>query len=275
MNRINNQPIGIFDSGVGGLSIAKCIQHVLPHENIVYIADSAYAPYGEKPEALIKSRVDYIADKLLQYQVKTVVIACNTATVNAIQHLRNRLDVPIIGVEPAIKPAALVTKTKKIAVLVTQATSCNERFLNLIDLHAKDVEVFIQPCPGLVELIEQGKLHSEQCDTLLKRYIEPLIVKGIDTLVLGCTHYPFLIDKITAITNNKSDNKNTEIDIMQTAVPVTSQLTRQLIEHNIAADPQQTAHYQFFSSNISTNDQQKQEQLFCQLWQKSIKLHNL
>jgi glutamate racemase len=281
--KTNNQPIGIFDSGVGGLSIAKSIQQFLPHENIVYIADSAYAPYGEKPEEIIRERVDYIADNLLKHHVKAIVIACNTATVNAIQHLRSRLDVPIIGVEPAIKPAALITNTKKIAVLVTQATARNDRLSELIDLHAQGVEVLIQPCPGLVELIEQGKINSEQCDILLKRYIEPLIVAGIDTLILGCTHYPFLIDKITAIINNKtnalsdplSKNAQKKIVIMQTAIPVTSQLTRQLIEHGICADNQQQANYQFFSSNHSPNDHLNQEVLFSQLWQKSITLNNI
>lgn len=281
--KINNQPIGIFDSGVGGLSIAKSIQQFLPHENIIYIADSAYAPYGEKPEEIIRSRVDYIADNLLKHHVKAIVIACNTATVNAIQHLRNRLDVPIIGVEPAIKPAALVTKTKKIAVLVTQATARNDRLSELIDLHAQGVEVLIQPCPGLVELIEQGQINTKQCDTLLKRYLEPLITQGIDTLILGCTHYPFLIDKITAIinyktntlTNTLSKSPKNKIVIMQTAVPVTSQLTRQLIEHDICADSQQQANYQFFSSNHSPNDHLNQELLFSQLWQKSITLNNI
>jgi glutamate racemase len=254
----------VFDSGVGGLSIVKCITEQLPHENIIYIADNLHAPYGEKSVEFIIKRVNYIAQQLIAKGVKAIVIACNTATVNAIEQLRAQVDIPIIGVEPAIKPAAKQSISKKVAILATKATSENQRFKDLIDLHHNGAEVLIQPCPGLVEFIEQGKQNSDDCNALLKQYIDPLIAQGIDTLVLGCTHYPFVQKQISIIAGP-------QVKIIETAVPVTVQLTKKLVERKINACETQQGEYQFFSS-LETK---QQEQVFSQLWQDPLTLHAL
>jgi glutamate racemase len=261
-NTNNSKPIGIFDSGVGGLSIAKCIQAQLPNEHLIYMADSLYAPYGCKPTHLIQERVEIVAQHLLKKNVKALVVACNTATVNAIEQLREKFSIPIIGVEPAIKPAAIYSKTKKVGILVTHATASNQRFLSLVNRFSANTETIIQPSPGLVELIEQGEIDSQQCHTLLLSYLNPLLQNQVDTLVLGCTHYPFLINKIKAIVGTK-------MKIMETAAPVTEQLSRKLFAHQLSAPADQVAHYEFYSSNSSS----EQTQLFSNLWQNKITLN--
>ncbi|WP_426358142.1 glutamate racemase [Pseudocolwellia sp. HL-MZ19] len=222
----STQAIGIFDSGVGGLSIFNCIKEQLPEETLIYVADSLYAPYGDKSDEEIIARVNIIADQLISQNCKALVIACNTATVIAIDQLRKRLSIPIIGVEPAIKPAVIKSKNKRIGILTTQATAKNQRFLALVDKYKGNSEVYIQPCPGLVELIESNQLHSTTFDNLLNSYLELITDKQIDTLVLGCTHYPFFSDKL-------KDFLSSDIAIMETALPVTEQLKRQLIQHEL------------------------------------------
>lgn len=274
-----NQPpatIGIFDSGVGGLSIAKCIQQHLPQERLVYVADSAYAPYGDKGVELITERVNLIAGQLIRLNAKALVIACNTATVNAIDQLRAQIALPVIGVEPAIKPAARHSKSKKVALLVTSATAKNQRFLTLVEKYSTGVEVFIQPCPGLVELVEQGKLNGPQCRDLLQQYLHPLMKQGIDTLVLGCTHYPFLLETIQFIAGPG-------IKVIETATPVTRELKRQLDRHQLSAPLCQSGNIRFFTSSYTEKPSQasgqiinrEQYQLFSQLWQASVSLEEL
>lgn len=245
----NNQPIGIFDSGVGGLSITSCIKDTLANESLIYVADSQFAPYGELSKQAIVERVNKIADYFSAQQCKALVVACNTATVNAVESLRQRLTIPVIGVEPAIKPAALASKTKHIAVLATRATAQNSNFLRLVDQFKGDCQVHIQACPGLVDLIEQGLHNSPQMLDLLDQYIRPLNAFNIDHLVLGCTHYPFVAAHIQAIAGN-------HVTLMETATPVTLQLKRQLDAFQINASIGNTASYQFLSS--SPNHQQNQ-----------------
>ena len=272
-HEINNQihhpliatlPIGIIDSGVGGLSIAKFIQQQLPNEHLIYIADTLHAPYGEQSVEMIQQRVNALTQYLVNHPIKALVIACNTATVNAIDQLRQHVNIPIIGVEPAIKPAAKISKNKNIGILVTQATSKNIRFKTLVEQYKNDNTVHIQPCAGLVEMIEQGQLTSEACKQLLWQYLTPLLENNIDTLVLGCTHYPFLRNQITTFIGNK-------INIIETAAPVTTQLSKILEKNAITALKNQQACYQFYSSNHST----QQQQLISQLWQQPIKLNSL
>ena len=257
-------PIGIIDSGVGGLSIAKCISETLPHEHLIYIADSMHAPYGDKSVNFIQDRIVSISQYLLKNPVKALVIACNTATVNAIEHLRALIDIPIIGVEPAIKPAAQLSKNKKVGLLVTQATAENVHFQALIKQHHNGADIHIQPCLGLVETIESGNIDTVQCQQLLLRYLEPLQDKGIDTLVLGCTHYPFLQSMIKNILGE-------QVTIIETAAPVTLQLSKILVQAELNAPLHQTARHQFYSSNNSV----QQQQLFNQLWQQKLSLHKL
>ena len=208
--------------------------------------------------------MNVIAKQLIAKGVKAIVIACNTATVNAIEQLRAQVNIPIIGVEPAIKPAAKQSVSKKVAILATQATSENKRFKSLIDLHHNGAQVLIQPCPGLVEFIEQGRQNSQACNALLKKYILPLINEGVDTLVLGCTHYPFVQQQISTIAGH-------QVSIIETAAPVTLQLTKILVEKNLNASKTQQGQCQFFSS-LETKQQEK---IFSALWQEQLTLQAL
>lgn len=190
---MQNQAIGIFDSGVGGTSIWKEIALLLPNEHTIFLADSKYAPYGNRSKKEIIALSIKNTNKLLELNCKIIVVACNTATTNAIKTLRSQYDMPFIGIEPAIKPAALHTQTKKVGVLATKGTLSSELFSKTSDLYANNIEVIEVIGAGLVELIEAGKINSAEMHELLTSYINPMINKGIDYLVLGCSHYPYLI----------------------------------------------------------------------------------
>ena len=191
--------IGVFDSGVGGLSVLRHVRALLPAEDLVYVADSGHAPYGDRPPAWIRSRSLQLAGWLVGQGAKAIVIACNTATAAAGAALRERLAVPVIAMEPAVKPAAAVTRTGVVGVLATTGTLESARFAALLDRFAADVEVVAQPCPGLVEQVERGELDSPATRVLVARFVAPLLARGADTVVLGCTHYPFLRDAIAAV----------------------------------------------------------------------------
>lgn len=186
------KPIGIFDSGAGGLSVLKELVKILPHESFIYFADSANCPYGSKPHDKIIELSDCITRFLIEQHCKTIVVACNTATAAAIDHLRETFDLPFIGMEPAIKPASLNTKTKSIGVLATAGTFKGRLYIETSQKYASDVNVCYQIGEGLVELVETGRANSKEAEVLLKKYIEPMVECNIDHLVLGCTHYPFL-----------------------------------------------------------------------------------
>jgi len=190
---MSNYPIGIFDSGVGGTSIFKEIHALLPNENIIYLADSRNAPYGNKTQGEIKSLSIKNTEYLLSKDCKIIVVACNTATTNAISYLRESYQVPFIGIEPAIKPAALNTQTKAVGILATKGTLSSQLFHKTSDLYANGIKVVEQIGEGIVPLIESGKLNSDEMKDLLQFYLEPMLKANIDYLVLGCTHYPYLI----------------------------------------------------------------------------------
>lgn len=219
-------PIGVFDSGIGGLSVLKEIHQLLPHENLIYVGDSAHAPYGDRSAKYVRERSQAISDFLLDQGVKAIVVACNTATAEAATQLRETMDVPVIGLEPAVKPAAQLSKSGIIGVLATQRTIDSERLLGLTERYAKDKKVLAQACPGLVELVEACKLNDSETEKLLKKYIEPLLEQGADALILGCTHYPFLLPAIRKIAGN-------EIEILETGKPVAEQLKRILIKNDL------------------------------------------
>ena len=188
-------PIGVFDSGVGGLSVLRHIRAQLPGENLIYFADSGYAPYGAKPEHVVAERSLAVAQFLIDHGAKALVVACNTATVAAIKLLRAHFpDMPIVGVEPGLKPAAAASRNGKVAVLATEVTLAGEKFLALREQisSASGAEFLLRGCPGLVEQIELGELDSATTRSMLEAYIVPLLDLGADTLVLGCTHYPFV-----------------------------------------------------------------------------------
>lgn len=192
------QPIGLFDSGVGGTSIWKEVHALLPLESTIYLADSRNAPYGQKSKeeiiALSKKNTEFLLNK----NAKLIVVACNTATTNAIKALRESYDVPFIGIEPAIKPAALHSQTHKIGILATKGTLNSELFHQTVQNYSQ-VKIIEQIGHGLVELIENGNLYSNEMSYLLKSYLQPMIEENIDYLVLGCTHYPYLIPQIKEI----------------------------------------------------------------------------
>mgnify|MGYP001814316168 CR=1 FL=1 len=190
---MNTQPIGIFDSGIGGTSIFKEIHALLPNESSIYLADSKHAPYGNKTKQEIIDLSVKNTEFLLSKQCKLIVVACNTATTNAISHLRSTYDVPFIGIEPAIKPAALNTQTKAIGILATKGTLASDLFHQTTDLYSNGIKVIEQIGEGIVPLIEEGKASSDEMKALLKDYLQPMIDANIDYLVLGCTHYPYVM----------------------------------------------------------------------------------
>ena len=190
---MSQAPIGVFDSGVGGLSVLREIRARLPHESLLYVADSGHVPYGEKSAEFIRARSQHIAEFLLGQGAKALVLACNTATAAAVAELRERYPaLPIVGMEPAVKPAAAATRSGVVGVLATTGTLKSAKFAALLDRFAADVRVITQPCPGLVEQIEAGELDSTRTRALLQGWVEPLLAEGCDTLILGCTHYPFI-----------------------------------------------------------------------------------
>lgn len=193
MSESRDAPVGVFDSGVGGLSVLAEIHSLLPREPLLYVADCAHIPYGEQTPEFILQRCMTIAQFFRAQGAKALVLACNTATAAAAAQLREAFpDWPIVGMEPAVKPAAAATRSGVVGVLATTGTLQSARFAALLDRFAADVRVVTQPCPGLVELIETGDLFSPAIRTLLWNYVEPLITEGCDTIILGCTHYPFL-----------------------------------------------------------------------------------
>jgi len=194
----NDQPIGIFDSGIGGTSIWKEIHHLLPNEKTIYLADSKNAPYGQKSKEEIIALSMKNTELLLKMNCKLIVVACNTATTNAIEELREKYDVPFIGIEPAIKPAVSHSKTQIIGILATQGT-LNSALFNKTTEKYQNTKIIEQVGHGLVQLIENGGINSPEMTKLLHSYLTPMIEANIDYLVLGCSHYPYLIPQIKKI----------------------------------------------------------------------------
>jgi glutamate racemase len=223
-----NAPIGVFDSGVGGLSVLRHIQAQLPHENLMYFADSGFAPYGNKPEQVVAERSLAVAAFLVEHGAKALVVACNTATVAAIKLLRAHYpQLPIVGVEPGLKPAAAASRNGKIGVLATNVTLAGEKFLLLRAQisSASEAEFLLQGCPGLVDQIELGQFDTPATDAMLDKYIVPLLERGADTLVLGCTHYPFVR---TGIERSVARATSREVVLVDTGDAVARQLARLL-----------------------------------------------
>ena len=194
----NNQAIGIFDSGIGGTSIWNAIHELLPNEKTIYLADSKNAPYGQKSKQEIVALSIKNIDFLISMKCKLIVVACNTATTNAIRELRAKYDIPFIGIEPAIKPAVTHSKTQIIGILATQGTLNSELFNKTAEKY-QDTKIIEQVGHGLVQLIEAGAINSSEMTQLLESYLKPMIEANIDYLVLGCSHYPYLIPQIKKI----------------------------------------------------------------------------
>ena len=223
---ISKNPIGIFDSGIGGTSIWKEIKTLLPNEDTIYLSDSKNAPYGQKTKDAIIDLSIKNTEFLLNQNCKTIVVACNTATTNAISYLRENYNVPFIGIEPAIKPASLKTKSNVIGILATKGTLNSALFEKTSSLIDSKIKIIEQVGEGLVALIEDGKIDSEEMDLLLTKYITPMLNNKVDCLVLGCTHYPYLISKIKKITGSK-------ITIIDSGEPVSKHVKQTLIRNGI------------------------------------------
>lgn len=236
----NKNPIGLFDSGVGGTSIWKEVHALLPNESSIYLADSKNAPYGQKTQEEIIELSKKNTEILLENNCKLIIVACNTATTNAIKVLRNTYDVPFIGIEPAIKPAALHSKTHKIGILATQGTLNSQLFHQTVALYS-DVKVVEQIGYELVQLIENGKMHSEKMTQLLENYLLPMVAQDIDYLVLGCTHYPYLIPQIKKILP-------THIKIIDSGEAVAKQ-TKHILEINKLFNTSKDAKQTFYINN--------------------------
>jgi len=200
----NKLPIGFFDSGVGGISVLREAIKELPNESFIYYGDNGNAPYGVKDESIIRELSIKAADFLVSKGIKALVVACNTATSAAIQVLRDRLDMPVIGMEPALKPAVEMSEDGKIIVMATPATLRQKKFCALLDQCGKQSKVIPLPCPGLMELIEKGDLESEEIVKYLECLLKPYFSETIDIIVLGCTHYVFVADKIQRMMGEKT-----------------------------------------------------------------------
>ena len=224
---MSSNPIGIFDSGVGGLSVYQAVRKHLPNENIVYFADSAYAPYGKLPKESLHKRCQYIAEFFLKHQAKAMVIACNTATAMMADWLRTEYELPIIALEPAIKPAASLTRSGHIGVFATENTLNSSRYQRLVAEYARDKSIHQVACHGFVEQVEKGELDTDETMELIKQYLSPLLNYKVDTLVLGCTHYPFLAKSIKKVA------ATSPLKLLDTADAVALQLTRVLATHEL------------------------------------------
>jgi len=246
--------IGVFDSGVGGLSVLRAIRAALPAENLVYVADSGHAPYGDKSEAHIIGRTLTVSNWLAVSGVKTITVACNTATVVAIRHLREQTHISVVAIEPAIKPAANTTRTGVVGVLATTQTLQSESVARLCLEHGEGKRILLQACPGWVEAVEEADLHSPQTEALLRQFVVPLMDQGVDTLVLGCTHYPFLRNTLQRIVGD-------DVVLIDPAVAVATELTRRL-GNDRRMDEQHIGTTRFFT----TGDVLHVQQVVAHLW---------
>lgn len=224
------RPIGIFDSGSGGLSLLPALKKKLPFEDIVYIADHAFSPYGQKEEQAIFERSKIICQALIERNCKLILVACNTVTTQVIEQLRATYAVDFVGIEPAIKPAAKQTKKGVIGVLATQGTLKSSGYRTNVEQHAKNCNIIEQAGTGLVDYIESGDLSSKELEGLLKKHLDPMIKNGIDTIVLGCTHYPFLQPLLTKLLP-------TSVKIIDNSTPVAQQIDRILkLNHQLTQE---------------------------------------
>ena len=252
---MSNAPVGVMDSGVGGISVLRHIRELLPHENLFYVADSKYAPYGNKSPDFIRKRAVFLADFLVVQGAKALVVACNTATAAAIETLRERYSLPIIGMEPAVKPAVAATKTGVIGVLATLGTLKSAQFSALLESYGQGVKVVTEGCPGLVECIERGELATTKTRALLEGYLKPLLDVQADTIVLGCTHYPFLRPLIEEIAGDG-------VTLIDTGAAVARQLSKRLAEQGLLTQTDGKSVATFWT-NRELNETQ---QVILQLW---------
>ena len=240
-NKKKTQPVGVFDSGVGGLSLLRCIREELPGEDLIYVADSGYAPYGDKPGEYIEKRSFAISEFLVEQNAKAIVVACNTATAAAIAKMRTTFDVPIIGMEPGVKPAIAASQTRTVGIMATTETLKSEKFRLLTDRFCNDCNIITQACPGLVEQVEQIDLSGRKTIDMLESYVGALLSKGADIIVLGCTHYLFLAEIIREIAGK-------DIKVIDTGIAVAKEVHRRLEEADIMSNTDKNGNERFWTS---------------------------
>jgi glutamate racemase len=255
--------IGVFDSGVGGLSVLHNISQTLPHERLIYVADSGHVPYGDKTPAYIEQRSHTLTRFLIEQGADAIVIACNTATAAAVASLRSQFSIPIVGMEPAVKPAVAATKSGVVGVLATIGTLESARFAALLGRYGEEVEIVTQGCPGLVEQVERGELDSPQTRELIERYTAPLLARGADTLILGCTHYPFLAPLIRSVAGEY-------ITLIDTGAAVARQLQRRM-QTELPARLPSDGSAQFFTSG----DAEQATRIISVLWGEEVRVRRL
>jgi len=255
--------IGVFDSGVGGLSVLHHIRQTLPNERLIYLADSAHVPYGDKSAHYIEQRAITLTRFLIEQGADAIVIACNTATAAAAATLRSQFNLPIVGMEPAVKPAVAATKSGVVGVLATIGTLESARFAALLERYAGEVKIVTQGCPGLVEQVESGDLHGIRTRELVERYTAPLLARGADTLILGCTHYPFLSNLIREVVGE-------QVTLIDTGEAVARHLQRRLLSElpcRTAAQPDE-----FF---YTSGDCAQATRTMSSLWGSTIEAQSL
>jgi glutamate racemase len=253
------KPVGVFDSGIGGLSVLRCMRDELPNEDFLYVADSGFAPYGDHSAEYIEKRAFAVSEFLIGQGAKAIVVACNTATAVAIAKLRSSFDMPIIGMEPGVKPAIAATHCKIVGIMATTETLKSEKFRLLVDRFCNDCTIVTQACPGLVEQVERFDLESKKTYELLERYVGELLDKGADIIVLGCTHYPFLSGIIQEIAGNG-------VKVIDTGVAVAREVRRRLETAGILSNRSEMGMEAFRTSG----DVDSVQKILSQLWNGDV-----
>ncbi len=253
-----------MDSGVGGLSVLREIRRQLPAESLLYVADSGHLPYGDKTPAFVRQRVNRISESLVEMGAKALVVACNTATAAAVESLRERFAVPVIGMEPAVKPAVLSSKRGIVGILATEGMVQSNRMRDLVQRFARDVELVIQPCPGLVEQVERHALHTPETSRLLQGYLTEILERQADTLVLGCTHYPFLQPLIEHLVGPS-------VTVIDTGSAIARHLQHRLDECALLNTARTAGNVQFFTSGNG----EQQRQIISRLWGHEVEVSPL
>jgi glutamate racemase len=256
-------PVGVFDSGVGGLSVAREIRRALPAEHLLYVADTAYVPYGDRGEAEVRARTLAIGGWIQSQGAKVLVVACNTASGAALEALRERLAIPIIGLEPALKPAIRETKIGRVGVMATQGTIRSARFQRLVDNYAAGVQVVRDPCPGLADLVEEGMLGGPELEARMEDYVAPLREAGVDTVVLGCTHYVFVRDAIQRA-------MGPDVRLLDSSEAI-ARRTRQILAESAALERAGTGSFRL----LTTGDPAEVAPVVHRLWGEPVEVERL
>ena len=238
---MNNRPIGIYDSGFGGLSVWRELHRALPCESLIYLGDGKNCPYGSLPKQRITELAEAAVRDLVERGCKMVVVACNTATAAAISHLRAIFDIPIVGLEPAVKPACAMTRSKVVGVIATERSLKGEKFLSTVERYGQGVEVIKAVGEGFVEAVENNEEDTPATEQIVRRVVEPIIERGADVIVLGCTHYPFLRDVIARVVGER------DVAIIDSGAAVEKRVESLLDEYGLRASQDNVAQKEFIT----------------------------